>query len=568
MRNVKKIILTLLIFGVVYSVNGQNHSLKVGNVLPGELDMGAFNLSQKSTIDIKGVGASFDQWNKYLNYYGWILETESRKVVWKTTMCEEYEEENGEFDINKQLNLEAGNYEVYFTSGSDYKKYESFEFNRFLGSLFKKKKDDVDEYKDNFFIAITGESGVFKITDPELVVDQRNENAIVAIVRVGDYEKIEKKFSLSKETEVSIYGLGEGINDQFYDFGYIYDVKNNKRVWMFNKDDAERAGGGYKNMKVEKTLTLPKGSYYVRFTSDDSHSFDDWNVLPPDDPQYWGITIFPATEEEGKNVIPFRKTDVLKPVVDISKVQDDEIRSQGFALSRDLKVRVLSIGEGYRNMADYGWIINADTRETVWRMRRRNTEYAGGAKKNRMIDEVINLKKGNYIAYYVTDDSHSFMNWNDAPPYQAEDWGIKIWTLNKADTKYVTLFNAKNYVNENIIVEIKKVGDDAQLSKSFTLNENSKIRIVAIGEGRGGEMFDYGWIENNEGKTVWKMKYNETIYAGGAKKNRKFNDVITLPKGEYKVFFTTDNSHSYPDWNSTPPDEQEQYGISILYEEQ
>lgn len=566
MRNVKKIFFTLLFFILIYSVNGQNKTLKVGNVLPGELDMGAFNLSQRSSIDIKGFAASFDQWNKYLNYYAWILETDNRNVIWKTTMSSDYEEEGGEYEVDKQLELSPGNYEVYFTSGSDYKKYESFEFDRFLGSLFKKKKNHVDEYQDKFFITIAGSPNTFKIMDPEDVVDKRNSKAIVAIVRVGDYEKIEKKFSLSKATEVNIYGLGEGINNQFYDFGYIYDVKKNKRVWMFNKYDAERAGGGYKNIKVEKKLTLPKGSYYVRYTSDDSHSFDEWNVLPPDDPQYWGITIFPASEADSKHIIPFRKTDVIKPFVDLSKVQDDELRSQGFSLSKDLKVRVLSIGEGIHEMVDYGWIMNADTHETVWKMRRRSTEYAGGAKKNRMIDEVINLKKGNYIAYYVTDDSHSFMNWNDAPPYQAEDWGIKIWTINKKDTAYVTPFDAENYVNKNLIVEIVRVGDDELLSKDFTLDEESKIRVVAIGEGRGNRMFDYGWIENSGGETVWKMRYNKTIHAGGAKKNRKYNAVITLPKGEYKVFFKTDDSHSYPEWNSTPPDEKERYGITILRE--
>ncbi|VAX18278.1 hypothetical protein MNBD_IGNAVI01-1350, partial [hydrothermal vent metagenome] len=181
MRNVKMKILALLFLSMIYSVNGQNKTLKVGNVLPGELDMGAFNLSQKSTIDIKGFAASFDQWNKNLNYYAWILETDNRNVIWKTTMCSDYEKEGGKFEIDKQLNLDPGNYEVYFAAGSDYKKNESFEFNRFLGSLFRKKKNHVNEYQDEFFITITGNPNTFKIMDPEDVVDKRNSKAIVAI---------------------------------------------------------------------------------------------------------------------------------------------------------------------------------------------------------------------------------------------------------------------------------------------------------------------------------------------------------------------------------------------------
>ncbi len=565
MSILKNIIFLFIFFIAAANVNAQSQSLKVGNLFPGQLDMGAFHLSKKSTIEIKGLAASFDEWEKYLSYFGWIVETESRNVVWKTTMCEDYEEEDGEFEIEKDLRLDAGNYEVYFSAGYDYKKFKSFDYDRFMGSLFGMKEKADDDFRDDFFIYITG-GKQFKIVDPEDLVDERNKNAIVAITRVGDYENIERKFSLSDDTKLYIYGLGEGVNKQFYDFGYIYDVANNERVWMFNKNDAKKAGGGYKNRKVQAKLKLPKGSYYVKYVTDDSHSFDEWNVLPPEDPQYWGITIFPAESSDAKNVIPFREIDVIEPIINITKVNDDELRLQGFTLTKDMKIRVFSVGEGMREMADYGWIINADTRETVWKMTKRNTEYAGGSKKNRMVDENVNLKQGNYIAYYVTDDSHSYMNWNEAPPYQSEDWGIKIWTVNKDDQMAVTLFDAENYVNDNLIVEILRVGDDELVNKNFNLDAKSKIRIVAIGEGRGNEMYDYGWIEDFEGNVVWKMKYHKTSHAGGANKNRECNEVIVLPKGEYKVFYRTDDSHSYPDWNSTPPDEKENYGITILLE--
>ncbi len=562
----KNVVNIFLFFALTLSVHAQNQSLKVGNVFPGQLDMGAFNLSKKSNVEIQGLAASFDQWDGFLNYYAWIIKSDSRTVVWNTTMCEDYEEEDGEFDVEKKLQLKSGNYEVYFAAGHDFKKHEIVDFDDFVGKLFKKSKESVGEYKDEFFIGITGKSDAFNILDPEDLVDERNSKAIVAITRVGDYENIEKSFSLSHDTELHIYGIGEGVNKQFYDFGYIYDVTKNKRVWMFNKYDSEKAGGGNKNIKVETKLTLPKGSYYVKYVTDDSHSFDEWNVLPPEDPQYWGITIFPANDDERKNIIPFRKMDVIEPIVEISKVQDDQFRSQGFSIAQRMDIRVQCVGEGIREMVDYGWIMNADTREAVWKMRRRNTEYAGGSKKNRMVDEIISLNKGNYIVYYVTDDSHSFLNWNEAPPFEAEDWGIKLWSLNKDDAAFIKLFIADNYVSENLLAEIVQARDDEIISKNFELDNNSNIRIVAIGEGRNDEMHDYGWIENNEGKVVWEMQYRKTHHAGGGKKNRIYNDVISLPPGKYKVYFKTDDSHSFTDWNTTPPDEKEKYGISILLE--
>ncbi len=43
---------------------------------------------------------------------------------------------------------------------------------------------------------------------------------------------------------------------------------------------------------VNTTILLDRGSYRLRFKSDDSHSFGDWNADPPDDQQYWGITLY------------------------------------------------------------------------------------------------------------------------------------------------------------------------------------------------------------------------------------------------------------------------------------
>jgi hypothetical protein len=52
------------------------------------------------------------------------------------------------------------------------------------------------------------------------------------------------------------------------------------------------AGGGRKNRIVNTTILLDKGEYILRYQSDDSHSFNDWNTEPPDDPSMWGITIY------------------------------------------------------------------------------------------------------------------------------------------------------------------------------------------------------------------------------------------------------------------------------------
>ena len=131
-------------------------------------------------------------------------------------------------------------------------------------------------------------------------------------------------------------------------------------------------------------------------------------------------------------------------------------------------------------MVDYGWIINADSREKVWMMERWNTEPAGGASKNRVASEEITLPKGNYIAYYSTDDSHSPEDWNQPPPYDPHGWGLTISVKDPADRASV-----KSYVDDQSsreLVSITRVGNSEFESRYFTLKKPATLHIYAIGE--------------------------------------------------------------------------------------
>ncbi len=105
-----------------------------------------------------------------------------------------------------------------------------------------------------------------------------------------------------------------------------------------------------------------------------------------------------------------------------------------------------------------------------------------------------------------------------------------------------------------VIAQIGQVLDKEDKSVAFSLPGSQEVRIFAIGEGQGGEMFDFGWIEDDKGSRVWVMQQPKTIHAGGAGKNRKVDVVITLPAGNYKLRYKSDDSHSFDHWNSLPPD--------------
>lgn len=105
------------------------------------------------------------------------------------------------------------------------------------------------------------------------------------------------------------------------------------------------------------------------------------------------------------------------------------------------------------------------------------------------------------------------------------------------------------------VAKISEVEDNADKAVDFTLPSATSLRVFAQGEGAGGQMFDYGWVENVEtGKAVWEMKAAETGHAGGAEKNRKVDAALSLPAGRYRLHYKSDDSHSFDNWNATPPE--------------
>jgi CubicO group peptidase (beta-lactamase class C family) len=106
-----------------------------------------------------------------------------------------------------------------------------------------------------------------------------------------------------------------------------------------------------------------------------------------------------------------------------------------------------------------------------------------------------------------------------------------------------------------VIAQIVQVLDNEDKTVTFSVKDSQEVRVFAIGEGQGGQMFDYGWIENaDNGSVVWRMEEPRTTHAGGAGKNRKVDQVITLPAGNYKLRYKSDDSHAFDHWNSLPPD--------------
>src|SRR6185503_16846483 len=196
------------------------------------------------------------------------------------------------------------------------------------------------------------------------------------------------------------------------------------------KRNCSPAGGAKKNIAFSGMINLAPGDYVLNYITDDSHSAADWNAAPPDDPLNYGITLYlPDPKDEGSIALSSGE-EKDEALIRLTAVGDDDFRSATFTLKKKSSLRIYALGErmySRSEMADHGWIINARTREKVWTQDPDLTEPAGGDDKNRMSDEIVSLPAGVYTAYYATDGSHAYNDWNADPPADEEHWGMTIY---------------------------------------------------------------------------------------------------------------------------------------------
>ncbi len=547
----------------------------------GQLEVRGFALDESQEVEIEAVvfqrerHARDHDWNRGALTQAWILDSASREVVWSTHDSEPDSLRRGVGEHQATIRLDAGTYEAYYATHPDpYDGDEDDEglilrLGRSIGRMFS--DDDWRGYlhaagSGDFRIVVRGRGRTLEAGEVEQARLQLGDNALVAFLAVGDDETQSRGFELDQPLEIEVYAVGEVTDDGGYDSGWILDTESRKRVWSFTHDDSEPAGGAAKNRQVRDTLHLPAGRYAAFFVTDGSHSTDHWNALPPYDPSYWGLTLRlsePGAERYARAFEYSHFPGKDQAIVELTRVGDDEHVSKAFTIERPLKVRIYALGEGTREMHDYGWIADARSRKEVWSMDFRRTEPAGGDSKNRQIDEVIELPAGSYVVAYVTDDSHSYNDWNAAPPTFPGRWGISLFAADESfEPSEVSVYREGD--DPSLLARIDRVRDRTHRQREFSLEADSEVSIYALGEGTDGSMYDYGWIENAEGRVIWEMTFRMTERAGGAEKNRFFQGVVELEAGDYTLHYESDGSHSYGDWNASPPRDPEGWGIRVV----
>ncbi|MCH7495498.1 MAG: hypothetical protein IH825_05330 [Candidatus Marinimicrobia bacterium] len=403
-------------------------------------------------------------------------------------------------------------------------------------------------------------------------------------------------FELDANREIAIQAVGFYYRDEgirvLLGNAWILDSKTRDVVWDLADSRSRSRRRGL--IEFSDEISLPKGSYEVYFASYPIRSLTDVNIEDLKDLGEILGSLFRGwfrgdrdsyrkdvldlyrdfkivVTGNGKSVdrddiYAYHDKQKSESLVWISGYKKNTLKNFGLIANKPVELDVYSIGEVMSDgKYDYGWIYDLDSREKVWELSYRRSEAAGGAKKNRMNKSRVRLEKGRYVVSYATDDSHSPRKWNSQPPYDPEFWGLLVRLKNESDRKKVEFFDYDNFTDERMVVDMTRMRNGEMNSYGFTLKKDMELNVYAVGEGRRGEMFDYGWIIDADNRErIWEMNYRDTEHAGGADKNRVFDSVISFSKGNYIAYFVTDGSHSYRMWNTSPPSDQEAWGMRLI----
>ena len=301
-------------------------------------------------------------------------------------------------------------------------------------------------------------------------VDLSHLPVIASLAPLGNDERRASRFEVQDSLRVLALGLGEMRSSARYDYAWLVrepdaDGGVPVTVWETTYAESEPAGGESRNRRTEAALTLAPGTYTLHAQTDDSHSADGWHDTAPHDAEHWGATLFafdpdyagaPATEirvpsDPGNEwavpppppdagvpapppqplAQPLAVPDVQALPVRLLATGPNERLAAGFELKAPARVQVTALGElSLSSRYDYGWIErvrDGQPPERVWEMTIDNAPYAGGMRRNRAAEAVIELPAGRYAARYQTDASHDPSGFvPDAAPDQPERYGLTV----------------------------------------------------------------------------------------------------------------------------------------------
>lgn len=396
-------------------------------------------------------------------------------------------------------------------------------------NILNRKRNQIEHiYALNYPIGAGYTSAVYDF----LLSMQHRKKPLIALEKIGDSREIKSNFNLNQTTEFVLFASGEQA-DSLRDYAWL--EKDGKTIWQMNPEKARYAGGAIKNRIQIVTLKLTPGNYSLCYRSDDSHSFEKWNRLPPNLPELWGAQIYKISS--GEKVWLEDHLQEIKPPYKLSS----------------------------NNISD----IFLDENESVW------IATLGGGLNKVHLNSYSDSSK---VAHEPTSPnpvfaSYSYLSGSDRPAFRQNEQDKKEMVFHEYRTypdSFVTTYDKRLLENirrlktrENTIAEILKAGNNLKLEQNFLLTEKTQVLIISMGEVSGRQPNDFGFL-SEDGKIIWQQTFKNSRYAGGGVKNRISVALKTLKPGSYSTGYRSDHNHSYKNWNRRPPENSDLWGIQIL----
>ncbi|MEO0557537.1 MAG: hypothetical protein AAF170_05065 [Bacteroidota bacterium] len=584
---ISRILLFLLVVTLVVvairTVGDPSGLVSLEDIGPDELDHQAFRVTSevRLAIDASGSIETAGADTTVLAALPWISRRSDGDVVWQ--MPARRPDRGTYVSLRDTITLEPGLYDAYLSTYGD-PTVRVVERGESLGGRVRSVLSGEgrawhgDARRWKLIVSVLSGEATHNVRsredEPEWTEDEstlwrsgpvRSRNREEVLLRVGS------------PSELAVRAMGEVVDGVVRDSAYVVRLPEQDTVWVFTEGDW--AGGASMNRRTRATVALEPGLYRAVYESDQSHAWRDWTATPPWAPWMWGLDL---SRQPDADIVLFTDADPagLPIISQFDCVGPDAELEDVFTLPEATTVILKGVGEISRESA-YDWgELKRPSGETLFRMTRETTEPAGGTDRNRKATEILSLEAGTYILRYVSDGSHHCDSFSGDEPRDESLWGIAVYALDPSydvaavshqrtsasggpmEIEAIELPRSQRPPGE-ILARLDRIGNGADVSARFRLTAPDTLRVVALGELIRSERLDYGWIENEQGETVWEMTRGSSEPGGGADKNRRVDATLALGAGTYTVHFVTNGRHAFGAFDGTPPDTPEEWGIRV-----
>ena len=179
---------------VLFTINSfAEVMVEINNIKPDKIEIAGFELADDQTVTIELYGLQpYRNRHRAPYTYAWILNAETRKLVWDSEDGDIDRERRGEYSCTDEIDLQKGIYEVYYAAFPYFYDWEwepHHGFAHFLGRLFGAIFDEEHEYYnydyDDLFIRVEGKGKGLREEDVLKSHEDIKDKALVSFSPLG-----------------------------------------------------------------------------------------------------------------------------------------------------------------------------------------------------------------------------------------------------------------------------------------------------------------------------------------------------------------------------------------------